>query len=72
MGVEGAVGQPRVRNQRGDPKPSMPSVLNRRPAASMIRCCIACLCSLLYRTACSFTPPDPLGSSPRTLFSVRS
>ena len=48
-----------------------PSVLNRRPAASMIRCRIACLCSLLYRTPCSFTP-GPAGFQPRTLFRVRS
>ena len=70
MRVEGAVGQPRVRHQRGDPRAVHAVCLE--PAASTIRCRIACLCSLLYRTACSFTPPDPLGSSPRTLFSVRS
>src|SRR5688572_31365071 len=35
------------------PEPSMPSRLNRRPAVSMIRRFVACLCSLPYRT----TPP---------------
>ena len=33
-----------------------PSILNQRPAASMMCCRVACLCSLPYRTARSFTP----------------
>lgn len=37
------------------PEPSMPSSLKRRPAVSMILCLVACLCSLLYRTAHSST-----------------
>src|SRR5687768_2694642 len=33
------------------PAPSMPSSLKRRPAASTMRCLVACLWSLPYRTA---------------------
>src|SRR3954452_11991981 len=32
------------------PEPSMPSRLSRRPAVSMIRCLVSCLCSFAYRT----------------------
>ena len=49
VAVEGAVGQSRVRHEGGDPRASMPSRLNRRPAVSMIR--RRGLLVLLQRTA---------------------
>src|SRR5215203_2713111 len=46
--VEGAIGQPRVRHERGDPR-AVDAVSLEPTAGSRIRRLVACLCSLPYR-----------------------